>query len=69
MSQVKKGEEASPSGFVEVTLGEVASEGVMQYGPLGGVDFTYIDIGSIDRERKIILSPNRLLKTPRSPGE
>jgi len=48
------------SGFVETTLGEVAFEDVMQNGPNNGNTFTYIDIGSIDREGKVIVAPKIL---------
>lgn len=55
-----KEEGTSPSGFVEVTLGEVAFEGVMQNGPMDEEEFTYIDIGSIDRDEKVIVAPKVL---------
>ncbi|WP_156362588.1 restriction endonuclease [Xylophilus sp. Leaf220] len=38
-------------------LGEVANESVDQTGPVKGDHFVYVDIGSIDRERKTVEAP------------
>jgi type I restriction enzyme S subunit len=45
---------------VWVGLGEVADEPVDQSGPPAHGDFTYIDIGCVDRERKVISAPQIL---------
>jgi len=45
---------------VWVGLGEVADEPVDQSGPPADGDFTYIDIGCVDRERKVISAPQIL---------
>lgn len=45
---------------VFATIGDVAYEPVVQTGPKEGVDFTYIDIGSVDREAKVIVDAKTL---------
>ena len=44
---------------VLATIGDVTDGPVAQSGPLGG-DFTYVDIGSIDREAKVIVDAKKL---------
>jgi type I restriction enzyme, S subunit len=45
-------------GFTK--LGNVVDSRVSQAGPQGGNDFVYVDIGSIDNEKKLIESPKTL---------
>ena len=45
---------------VFATLGEVAYEPVSQAGPTEGSDFSYVDIGSVDRENKVISDAKQL---------
>ena len=57
-----------PVGWATTTLGEVATETVSQGGPaLGQEVFTYVDIGSIDRESKRISTP-QLLESSKAPS-
>jgi len=48
-----------PTGWAITTLGEIASEAVEQQSP-DGTSFTYVDISSIDKEKKRIVSPQQL---------
>jgi len=45
---------------VFATIGDVACEPVANTGPKEGADFTYIDIGSVDREAKVIIDAKTL---------
>jgi type I restriction enzyme, S subunit len=51
-----------PSGWIVTTIGEVTEDSIGQQRPAGPGDFTYIDIGAIDREAKRIAEPKRLPK-------
>lgn len=50
-----------------ITIGELTESGVEQCGPLGRNEFTYVDIGSIDRETKRIIAP-KVLATEKAPS-
>ncbi|MEJ1297806.1 MAG: restriction endonuclease subunit S [Candidatus Sedimenticola sp. (ex Thyasira tokunagai)] len=52
--------EQIPNGWAVATVGDIADK-CGQRKPMDKETFTYVDIGSIDRERKIILEPQRLL--------
>lgn len=49
-----------PEGWVECAIGDVSGQ-PQQKQPAAGVEFTYIDISSVDRETKAITNPQRLM--------
>jgi type I restriction enzyme S subunit len=49
-----------PMNWIASSFGEIAAEPVEQDGPQKGRPFTYVDIGSIDKETKRIVSPQQL---------
>lgn len=49
-----------PIGWVETPIDEVVSKKVEQRTPLSGENFYYIDISSVDRNSKTIVSPRKL---------
>lgn len=48
-----------PEGWAVVSLGEICGQGVQRV-PCADEDFTYIDIGSIDRQRKVISNAQKI---------
>jgi type I restriction enzyme S subunit len=50
--------ETLPNGWVRTTVGVICVPKVEQRTP--DVDFTYVDIGSVDNQKKVIASPNRV---------
>jgi type I restriction enzyme S subunit len=49
-----------PVGWMTVPLGDVTADKIDQEGPLGGADFVYVDISSIDNRSKRITEPKLL---------
>lgn len=49
-----------PTSWAVATLGDITATRISQRGPVGVGTFTYIDISSIDNERKEILNPKVL---------
>ena len=49
-----------PAGWVHASLGEITAQIVRQAPPLGNTSLPYIDISSIDRDRKEIVDPQSI---------
>lgn len=54
------------SGFLQVSIGDVANEIIDKSGPQGK-DFIYVDISSIDRESKTI-ADTKLIESDKAPS-